>query len=1731
LPASTSPEGRPLAVIKGPVSLPDRLVILAIATEWDSSHGGLSTLNRELCVALAKLGHQVYCGVPRLLEAEVRAARASGVVLVAPDQIPGTGDDQALNRPLVGLPKNVDVVIGHGRKTGGAALAQVHYCGGRPKYIHFVHMDPHAIEWSKKADDRDREATRSAQERVDEEVAIGSRAALIVAVGPELRGAYATYFHHLKRSVYEFLPGLFASDWNEPPAPDYRCLVFGRAEDRELKGVNFAADAMHVLSNTKALRLAWLVIRGAPRGTGDQLRADLEARVGAKLRILVQEYTADRDEIVRTVRSASLVLMPSREEGFGLTGLEAISEGVPVLLSRTSGLAQALEERLPKLALSHVIDVQDGAVSASTRMKELLLEPEMAHERVISLREAMCPIFNWERSARELVDLIRATAASATGQSPPPSGGDTSNQLFETFKRASSALLGWRRTLRFNNEWLDRPELAALLAHAREKKGPLVLLGKPGSGKSALLAKMTSTLHDEQVAVLAIKADRLPANVDSRDKLAEEIGLPADLGRALRASAELRPTVLVIDQMDALGDLVDEQTQRLSVLLDLIGDLTRDGVVAIVLSCRSFDFRHDVRFQRLDAATLELQPPDGAEIDRVLEKSKVDPLKIPPRLKELLKTVQALDSFLELKPDGQRALMESHQQLLDVLWRQRIGEGKDSSALEQAARQLASYMADKEELWLSWPVIEEAGLKASAKTLVERGLLVEEEGRVAFAHQTLFDFGRARAFLSGPSLSEYVRQKQDALFVRPALWTSLGYLRSMDPSRYIEQLETLWLDPKIRAHIHSLLVEFVGQVPDPREREVALLVSQFSDDVWRPVAIDAVADRRSWFELLSTTHFPALMRGSSGAMMTRLLQYAYEFARDAVLELVQTYWMPDTTRHPLVAAVLAYAKVWPDKARDLALTLVRGGTLDRHTVEAVMRAAIAAEPVFAPKLIGAELVRLREAIKTEDPKGAYRDLIENVGGIDCLVDAAAAAPREFVAEVWPWFVETVERVKYPGTSARYGEDYCLGTSLRHVVRELAQALSESLASWATQDTDGIAAFVAEWRDRDSVAVHRFLIMALEAGLPATRAAAVDYLVGDERRLNVGDSSPMDEDSSALIRKLTPHLSEAEVQRLQTAIAEARSIDPSGRDPEDQAQIAEYNKRHRLRLLRELGKERLPDEARAAIEEFEASRRGEEEEEDELEARFAESPLTVTELLIMGDDEILKFFEAWPDSRGLGSGFIGGSVELSRSFAEAAKRQPDRFLALLPRFTPNVTENPVGDALESLAEVLPLQRIEGAIVDLHNRGFFRSHAHQRDPAYALERAARGKAEMQQPILDLLESWLVDDVGDDARRDERVDEEQTDDDVVDDKPTQQKDSDPHSLLWALGDGGVLPGGNYPILYALTMGYLRREKPDVERWFEVLDKHLERRERPAVWNAMRRFLGDVLFAPAQRVEPFLDRLFEKYPGVREAHDGLVIIARAMHRMPGDTITRWLEALEAGSWIRRHQAYGELLVLFATRRDAPSWTRERLERELKHYEASRSDRTGIIAGVAFAASNLWKEPERRSAVTDIFVRVIKNASGTVAKACMDAFRGERALLNDTDTQRVLSAMTAQPAVVASGRGFSFFEDLQDLLPGAATQVTDLLLALVAHIKGQSDRTFLMSRGSVLVDTAMTLQRLRSPTRERGLDLFEQLLSVGVYEAREVLSELDPAERSGPLRPPRRTRTPRRRHRAARPR
>jgi hypothetical protein len=291
------------------------------------------------------------------------------------------------------------------------------------------------------------------------------------------------------------------------------------------------------------------------------------------------------------------------------------------------------------------------------------------------------------------------------------------------------------------------------------------------------------------------------------------------------------------------------------------------------------------------------------------------------------------------------------------------------------------------------------------------------------------------------------------------------------------------------------------------------------------------------------------------------------------------------------------------------------------------------------------------------------------------------------------------------------------------------------------------------------------------------------------------------------------------------------------------------------------------------------------------------------------------------------------------------------------------------------------------------------------------------------------------------------------------------------------------------------------------------------------MARDLVNVLRSPPERAERFLSRLFEKVPSVLTIYDGLRVIARAMHRLSPLAIQRWMERLEADSWSGREQAFGELLVLFATRKDATPWARQQLASATSDFEASPSRRSRIV-GIALAAAAIWNEPDRRQAATDLLGTVIPFASGAVAKAVMRIFRSQ-ALQWDAATQRMLKALRDSPQVMVDGGPWKLVEQLRDLLPIGAPLVAEMVTALVGHRTPGQPAT-VIGPADVLIEISMILQRLgdplqpNDPLRAQGLALFEQLLDSDVHEAHQALETLD---RRGSGSPPRPRQLPRRKH------
>lgn len=398
----------------------ERLRFLAVGTEWDSAKGGLSTLNRRLCIALAAAGHEVVCAVHTASENERLRASQRGVTLAPqPARSSPIGAAQ-FRKPQVPTGFRPDYIIGHGRVTGSEAfmLAEDHFEGSRR--LHFIHMAPDEIEWHK--GEREDDAADRADQRTLAEVELSRTAHRAVAIGPRLQARFSTELEASGLPLPMRLdPGFDAglTGARSPPSGrPLRVLVLGRAEDARLKGLDIAARAAGLAAEELDSEELELVVRGAPEGTGEELRASLITWAeSSRLHVVVRPYTSDSAKIDADIAGASVVLMPSRTEGFGLVGLEAIAAGAPALVSRESGLGLSLLEELGDAVEGRtVVPVSDDRAAAAEAwaraLVSILRDRGAAFAWASELRGLLAETKSWERAVKDLVAGIAGESAS-----------------------------------------------------------------------------------------------------------------------------------------------------------------------------------------------------------------------------------------------------------------------------------------------------------------------------------------------------------------------------------------------------------------------------------------------------------------------------------------------------------------------------------------------------------------------------------------------------------------------------------------------------------------------------------------------------------------------------------------------------------------------------------------------------------------------------------------------------------------------------------------------------------------------------------------------------------------------------------------------------------------------------------------------------------------------------------------------------------------------------------------------------------------------------------------------------------------------------------------------------------------------------------------------------------------------------------------------------------------------
>ncbi|MFG1805337.1 caspase family protein [Streptomyces sp. NPDC049040] len=411
-PSGDLPEADPAEQVVSRI-LSDRVTVLVVATEWSSAHGGLSTFSRHLCIALAAAGATVFCSVVTADDPEIADAAAKHVTLLCHPGAPGAPDYGKLTRRPQ-LPPGVepDLIIGHARITGPAAVHLQEDYFPRARRLHVVHMAPDEIEWHK-LDDSTAMALR-AEERTEIERRLGASAHRVFTVGPRLLDRFRNELcdsggpEPVRIDPGFDLPesGLPAPR-TPPPGNPFKVLMMGRTEDAPLKGIDLGARAcglVHELRTKASTEPIELVVRGAPTNMADMQQERIRDWSGAPgLDVVVRAFSRNPRHLDADLARASLVIMPSRREGFGLVGLEAIIRGVPLLASGNSGLALLLREFLRGDADPLIVPVtRDDELDADTwaaRIERCLSDREAAFDRMTAVRSALAARVTWAAAA------------------------------------------------------------------------------------------------------------------------------------------------------------------------------------------------------------------------------------------------------------------------------------------------------------------------------------------------------------------------------------------------------------------------------------------------------------------------------------------------------------------------------------------------------------------------------------------------------------------------------------------------------------------------------------------------------------------------------------------------------------------------------------------------------------------------------------------------------------------------------------------------------------------------------------------------------------------------------------------------------------------------------------------------------------------------------------------------------------------------------------------------------------------------------------------------------------------------------------------------------------------------------------------------------------------------------------------------------------------------------------
>ena len=392
--------------------------IIVFSTSWGAHHGGIDSFNHDLCLALATIfieresEFKLVCILSENshINEENQEADSLGIErYIVPSNISSDFFVSHLEHKI--FPDNKikpAYVLGHDVHTGQRAIDLAKHYGVKSAVFH--HMNYRAYQ------------TNQIAILKQEKVLRGSD--VVFAVGPTLENSAKSILNGFKdeNCVIKVIPGISSRQViaTKPP-PNFSAITLGRVnlENDLIKQIRLAVAGFRqavLEEHTIKEKQPSLTVIGLSSEDLDKaqeiFQESTKGKADGHVQVIAWPYENDRRILFDELKSKTVCMVLSWYEGFSLVGLEAISAGVPLILSKNTGLYHAIREDLEGEGIGCLMPVDISAGKdmldndlnqVKDCLREISLNPDLAKSNAIKLRKKVAVNWTWEKVAQQVL--------------------------------------------------------------------------------------------------------------------------------------------------------------------------------------------------------------------------------------------------------------------------------------------------------------------------------------------------------------------------------------------------------------------------------------------------------------------------------------------------------------------------------------------------------------------------------------------------------------------------------------------------------------------------------------------------------------------------------------------------------------------------------------------------------------------------------------------------------------------------------------------------------------------------------------------------------------------------------------------------------------------------------------------------------------------------------------------------------------------------------------------------------------------------------------------------------------------------------------------------------------------------------------------------------------------------------------------------------------------------------